>query len=443
MAEKEISEEIYDFITEDEDGRICEAIPDEACEEVPRNFLYNALNGSATKLAEQLASPELVLPWFLSALGAPAFLTGLLVPIRRAGSMLPQLAIAGHIRQFNKRKWFWITAGFTQALMLFLMLLSGIFLPPIVTGWLVILLLAFFSVASGVGSVAFKDVMAKTIPKGRRGRLLAVRATVGGILSLAAGIIIRIYVKQSDSIEMYLILIGLAAVLWFVGSLFFGAIDETKGATGGGRNALQEAKAGISLLKENPGFVKFVSVRSLLLSVKLSIPFFAIYAQKQVGQQMGTLGLFIIAMAISKIISSPFWGKFADRSSRKVLIAAGLFAITVSLITLIISYIPGDLGNAYLYAFLFLLIGLAQSGVRLGRKTYLVDGAPEKNRPLYVALSNTIIGIILLISGILGVIADRYGIQILLILFIVLELFGIFMAYIMPEAENLVPKSAQ
>ncbi|HKJ44984.1 MAG TPA: MFS transporter [Balneolales bacterium] len=438
MANKDFTEQIYDFITEEEDGRICEAIPDEACKEVPRNFLLNALNGSATKIAEQIVSPELVLPWFLSALGAPAFLTGLLVPIRRGGSMLPQLAIAGYIRQYKKRKWFWVAAGTTQALMLFLMLLSGFLLPPKTTGWLVVLLLVIFSVASGVGSVAFKDVLAKTIPKGRRGRLLAVRATIGGILSLAAGVLIRFYVSGTNSINLYLILIGTAALLWLMGTLFFMAIDETNGATGGGRSALQEAKAGISLLRDNRGFAKFIAARSLLLSVKLSIPFFAIYARQQVGDVMGNLGIFIIAVAISKIISSPFWGKFADKSSRRVMMSAGIFAALVSLVTLVVSFSTDMIQNVYVYAILFMLIGLAQSGIRLGRKTYLVDGAPEKERPLYVALSNTIIGIILIMSMVLGVIADIYGVKMLLAIFVVLETAGVWVAYTMPEAEKLV-----
>ena len=99
-------EQLYDFISTDEDGRTCEAISEEACTDVPRNFLLNALNGTATKLAEQIASPGLVLPWFLAALGAPAALAGLLVPIRRGGALLPQLAVAGRIRRFKKRKWF-------------------------------------------------------------------------------------------------------------------------------------------------------------------------------------------------------------------------------------------------------------------------------------------------------------------------------------------------
>jgi len=103
------------------------------------------------------------------------------------------------------------------------------FLPKIILP----VTLALFSVASGVGSVAFKDVLAKTIPKGKRGRLLAARATCGGLLTLIAGSIFRLYIVDSQSLVPYLILIAGAAVLWGIASLCFAAIIEEKGANAG------------------------------------------------------------------------------------------------------------------------------------------------------------------------------------------------------------------
>ena len=125
-----LSERVYEVVAGEEDDRACEAIPEEACQEVPGNFLLNALNGASTKLAEQLASPGLVLPWMLGAVGAPAALVGFLVPIRRAGSLLPQLAIAGRIRAHARRKWFWVGAGAVQAVALAAMIPAILLLPP-------------------------------------------------------------------------------------------------------------------------------------------------------------------------------------------------------------------------------------------------------------------------------------------------------------------------
>lgn len=89
--ENDITQSMYEFITKDDDNA-CEAIPESACEEAPGNFFLNAFNGACTKSAEQIASPSLVLPWLLSGLGAPATLTGFLVPLNRGGSLQPQLA---------------------------------------------------------------------------------------------------------------------------------------------------------------------------------------------------------------------------------------------------------------------------------------------------------------------------------------------------------------
>ena len=100
LHDNEATRNIYEFITQNDDNA-CEAIPDSACRQAPGNFMLNTLNGSFTKLAEQIASPSLVLPWLLSALGAPSSLSGFLVPVSRGGSLLPQRSISGRIRKFE------------------------------------------------------------------------------------------------------------------------------------------------------------------------------------------------------------------------------------------------------------------------------------------------------------------------------------------------------
>jgi hypothetical protein len=438
MTTYSLRERIYDYITTDEEGRTCEAISEQACTDVPPNFLLNALNGTATKLAEQIASPSLVLPWFLSALGAPTALAGLLVPIRQAGSLLPQLAVAGRIRSFKKRKWFWVGAGLVQAVTLLLMALLTPTLPALGAGLAVVILLGVFSLASGVGSVSFKDVMGKTIPQGRRGRLLAVRATTGGILALGAGWLLRTYVADAVTLTPYLILLFVAAGLWFGAALLFGAITEEAGATEGGRNALQEARAGFTLVREVAGFRRFLIARALLLSVTLSVPFYALDAKALTDNRASSLGIFVMAASLAQVLSSPFWGRFSDRSSRTVMMLGGGLAAGTGTLALLFGILPAVWQSAYLYAFIFLLIGFARAGVRLGRKTYLVDGAPADERPLYVALSNTLIGILTLAGGALGLVAESFGLRALIGLFIILALLGVLVSWYMPEANQMV-----
>lgn len=432
----------YDVIAGEDDDRSCEAIPESACEDVPASFFLNVGNGSCTKLAEQVASPGLVLPWLLAAIGAPVYLAGFLVPIRQAGAMGPQLIIAGAIRGFSRRKFFWVAAGLIQGLSLAAMIPAVLFLPPHGAGWAIVGLLAIFSVASGVGSVSFKDVVAKTIPKGRRGRLLAIRASVGGALATVAGLSLRIW-GDDEGTTLYVLLLAVAAVLWIISAFLFAAIPEPKGATDGARSAIREAAAGWKILGEQQGFRRFIAARSLLaLGVALSTPYFALLVHNETSGDLASLGIIVAATGIASVISSPFWGWMSDRSSRQVLIIAGsIGGVTAVLAVILVPLIEGVF-QTVLFSVIFVALGLSQAGNKLGRKTYLVDGAPEKDRPTWVAVANTIVGVVTLMASALGVVAGWITPSGLILVLAGFTALGVFFAWLMPEAEQLVHKEA-
>lgn len=435
--ENDITQSVYEFITEDDDNA-CEAIPESACKEAPGNFFLNAFNGACTKLAEQIASPSLVLPWLLSALGAPATLTGFLVPLNRGGSLLPQLAISGRIRRFKKRKGFWVAAGIIQSIALILIAAVAVTMSGLTAGIAILLLLTLFSVASGVGSVSFKDVLAKTIPKGKRGTLLSIRATMGGLLALGAGYAIYKFIGEGEDTGTYAFLLMAAACLWFVAALLFYLIKEVSGATGGSRTALKEAREGWTLLKEQPHFLRFVIARSLLLSVMLVIPFYAIFAREITGTEVSDLGIFVISNSLAMVLSSYLWGRFADRSSKHVMAAGGCVGLVGAILALGFLIFPDGWHTPILFSSVFFIAGFAHAGIRMGRKTYLVDGAPEKDRPLYVAVSNTFVGLITVSSVVLGFIADLMGVEWLIALFGLLMAAGIIVSLQLPNADNMV-----
>jgi hypothetical protein len=120
------------------------------------------------------------------------------------------------------------------------------------------------------------------------------------------------------------------------------------------------------------------------------------------------------------------------------MIAAGSLAVTVGIAALAVGALPAAWHTALVLAPIFLMVGFAQAGVRLGRKTYLVDAAPESNRPLYVALINTIIGALTLASGVLGVVAEISSLTALLAVFILMTALGVLAAWRMPEAEQMI-----
>jgi len=425
---------------DDSDERACRAIPDSACTDLPRNYLLNVANGSATKLAEQLASPGLVLPWLMATIGAPAVLAGLLVPIKESGSLLPQLAVAARIRAVSRRKWIWAAAGATQAAMLALAALAAVSLPPLAAGVAVVALFAMFSVASGVGSVAFQDVVGKTIPKGRRGRMLSNRAAIGGSLTLAAAVGLHYGLGEQVRIEITVLLVLSGALLWLLGAVAFAAMQEEPTATGGGRSMLGELTQGLALFQERPGYRRFIAVRGLLLSVELAMPFYALHAAALLGTSASELGLYVFAVGLANVTSSPVWGALSDRDSRTVLAWSGILAALTGLGALGLALLPTTLQSAWFYAALFLTLGVAIAGVRLGRKTYLVDSAPADERPLYTAFANTAVGLMALSGGLVGLFADLTAPIGAVVLLAVLSGLGALAARGLPLAAEMAGK---
>lgn len=396
-----LRERSYRIISGDDDAdRICSTIPDRACVQAPRNYLLNLLNGTASKLSEQIAGPRLVLPWLLSAGGAPGWIVSLLMPLRQAASLLPQLLVSGTIRAASIRKWYWVAAGVTQALCVLGMLAALWALEGIALGMVVLGLLAVFSIASGVASVAFQDVLAKTIGKGVRGSLLANRALAGGVLALGAGVLLNGWLTADADLWVAAPLLLTGALLWLVAAASFAATSEPAGATEGGRNPVAETRAGWQLMLGSAPYRWYLLTRFLLLSVELAAPLFVLLAQDSVQGGASLLGLLVGAMALADVLSSRIWGRMADRGAREVLLLAGCAGASAAL--LLVAMSAADALPAWSYAVAFLLLGVAEAGVRLGRKTWLVDASAAHVRPTAVAFANTLTGGAALLLGGLG-----------------------------------------
>lgn len=112
------------------------------------------------------------------------------------------------------------------------------------------------------------------------------------------------------------------------------------------------------------------------------------------------LGIFLLASSLASSVSASVWGWMADSSSRQVMIRGAAIASGTCLAVGTTGLITGtDIGSVWLYPVAFFVLSIAHAGVRLGRKTYLVDMAGGNKRTDYTAVSNTVIGVILLITG--------------------------------------------
>ena len=428
--------ELFEMATGEEDARACRDIPDEACRVMPGNFFIHWLTLTATRIGDELASARLVLPWLLTALGTPTFLTGLLVPIRESGALLPQLVVAGYMRTMAIRKWLWVAGSAVQGLCVLAMAAVTATMAGVRAGWWIVGLLVIFSLARGVCSVAAKDVLGKTIAKARRGTVMGYAAAAAGLVTVALGLYVRLIRADPDATTLFVGMLVIAGVLWLLAALVFGLLREFPGATEGGVNAGAQALRSLGLLRSDAQFRHFVITRTLLLSTALSLPFYAVLAREHTDGGVASLALMIIASGLAGSVTAPLWGRLADRSSRRVLaMSAVLAGLLAFVLYALLAFGAALVTNDYFYAAVFFVIGAAHSGVRLGRKTYLVDMAGADNRAAYVAVSNTLIGVFLLVGAVFGLLADLVGAPAVVVLLGLIALSGAVSAWRLPEVE--------
>jgi len=374
------------------------------------NFLRHVGSLTATKLGDGLADPKLVLTWLLTGLGAPAYLTGLMVPLREAGALLPQLFAAPLVQRRRRRKWVWVAGSLVQGLAVAGMGLAALALEGAAVGWTFAALVTLFALARSLCSVSYKDVLGKTLATAARGSATGLAGSLAAGCVLLFGLLLSLDILDRSSATIAAVLL-VAAGLWVAAAGLFATLDEPASRpNGSGERPMAEALRQFGLLRSDPQLTRFIVTRSLLIPTALAPPFLLALADAESGNGLGVLGPFVVASALAGIASSYAWGRLADRSSRRVLILAALLAAAVLGLTVLLQVLaPALLAGDWPYALLLFVLVVAYQGVRLGRSTHLVDMAGEDRRAAYTALSNSIVGLLLLAGSLFGLLSYLAG----------------------------------
>jgi hypothetical protein len=395
----DLLDRLYSTLVESDDEHGRGDLPEGALREVPGNAAKLVSGFTLQKIGDRIADPKTVLAWMLTSLGAPGFATALLVPIRESGSLLPQAFLVPLVRRHGLRSRVWSVGAVGQSLAIAAIGIAGLMLTGVGLGVATLTALAFFAVSRAVSSISAKDVIGKTIPFGDRGSVTGIAASVAGFAAIGAGIAMTTTLSGADPMALALVVAG-SALLWLGGAGVFLTVDEEP-SPGDRSDPSSSLGASFALLTEDPAFRRFVIARSLMLATALSPPFVVSLSASVSESSVSGVGPFVIATGVAGLIASPIWGRLADRSSRLVMAAAsGASALIIA--GYLLSRQSGLDATEWLGPATYLLLAIAHAGARMGRKTYVVDMAEGDQRTRYVAVSNTLIGVILLGTGVLG-----------------------------------------
>jgi len=431
------AERLYALLVDDDEDHGRGQLDNDVAAAVPGNAGRQVLAMTLQKAGDLIVDAKTVLSWLLAALGAPAGLTGLLVPIREAGSMLPQAALVPWVRRRAIRKWVWVLGALLQAAAVGAMTVIAATLEGTTAGIALLIALTLFSLARSLSSIASKDVLGRTMPRGTRGQITGYATIGAGVASITVGLGLRVFGGQDAAPATFAWLLAGAAAAWVLAAAVYARVEETPGE----REAADDQQAGattraLTLLRDDAPFRRFVLARSLLLVSALSPPFVVTLATEQGGAGLQGLGGFVISSGVAALVGGRLWGRLADRSARKVMMLAAGLAAGVVLAFLGALLLPGARELALLYPLTYLLLALVHHGARIGRKTYVVDLAEGNQRTDYVAVSNTAIAFLLLGAGGLTSALATFGPEVALAGLAALGLGSVLVSGALPEVSE-------
>jgi predicted MFS family arabinose efflux permease len=297
-------------------------------------------------------------------------------------------------------------------------------------GWSILGLLALFSVCRAVCSTSYKDVLGKTVKKTTRGAAMGIASSTAAIAVLAFGALLATGIIPRD-VTAIAIVIMCAGIVWFAAGMLFFRVEEKESDIDEDAD-LFSLKALAAPLHDDTQLRIFITARALLVPTALAPPF--LIAMAATGQgDAGALGPFILASALASILSGYIWGRLSDRSSRWTFIIAGGLAAAVLAVA---AFIAAGSPSMWVVVGLLFVAQIGYEGVRSARKVHLVDMADEDRRAVYTALSNTIIGVVLIAGGVLGVISQVVGLWAALATSAALIAAGVAVAFRLDEVQG-------
>ncbi|EYT62658.1 hypothetical protein H483_0109435 [Dietzia sp. UCD-THP] len=422
-------------------------LPERVERDIPRNGLRLVAANTLQSSGDQAVNASTVLPWLFHVLGVPAALVGLLVPIRESGSMLPQVLLTPLVLRVTHRKWVFVTGAAVQAAAVAVMAGIAALGRGTAAGVGILAALVVFSLGRCLCSIASKDVQGRTIPSGERGQIIGLATSAAGIVAVTLGLAIRALGGDDLSAGALALLLAGGAALWVLSALVYARVTEPAGESAAGTSDDPVGEGGGSwfaeaarLFREDRTFRRFVTVRGLVLVSSLSPPFIVSMSVAAGTGALAGLGGFILASGVASLIGGRIFGRVADRSSRRLMAGA---AAAASVVTLgFVAAVPlfgvdgsSGPGTAFFVGGYFLLT-LLHSGVRVGRKTYVVDVAEGDLRTTYVAVSNSAMGVILLVIGGITSALALAGVEWALVFLAVLGVIGAVSGLRMPEVSG-------
>jgi len=327
-----------------------------------------------------------------------AFAIGAAAAILYYGWLFPQLFVAYFAQRRRRRMPIYMLGAFGRATCL--AALAGLLavvrgLPSTAVTALFFGLWLTYSFVSGIVAVPYNDIVARSVPAGRRSRLLAVRFFGGSLLALGVAAAAHQLLDVLPFPTGYGAIVFLGAVLLYASALSFVSSGEPGVPPPPNHPGSFAAflRQGVGVFREDNRFRFFLYSQWFGGAVTMALPFYILQASafRATGSDVAFL---LGAQTIGALLSNALWGWWGDHHGKRSLLEGVVMLRTVPpLLTLIWTSFAAMTAVPLLagFAVVFLLLGALGNGMTIAMLGYLMEISPDDRRPAYSGYFNALV----------------------------------------------------
>jgi len=385
-------------------------------EVLPPDYNWNArafaLDVSMFTVGVNFASSTTVIPSLIAKLSDSAMIVGLAGALSSGAWLLPQLVIASAITRLPRKRPIVVrTAWLSRPVFLLIALAIGLWGQQFPTAALIAVLagITIFFFFDAIVSVPWFDLLGKTIPARRRGRVLGISEILGGLGGIGAGLAVR-FILSDDSPwgfpTNYALLFGAATASFMLSAVGLTLIREPQSPPQG--ESMPSMRQALALLPRiltyDRPFLRLVVIRVLAGFATLAGAFYILYATEVLHFSLEATGAFLSAQVVGSLTTGLLMSTLQDRLGPLVHLRAMLAMMAMPpLIALGMGplYRLWGSGVFYPYLLIYFFLGLSTSSVGWPYFNWILEYSEEARRPLYIGLLNTL-GAITMLAPTLG-----------------------------------------
>lgn len=389
------------------------------------NFTVMGLDFSIFLLGISFTSVYGVLPLFVSHLTASNLALGLIPAVRSVCTALPPILVAPYTERLRRKKPFLL--GMTTferlpylALAVAIPLLAGA--HPTLLLWLFFVMLGVGTLFGGIGMPAWIDLIARMLPADWRGRFFGLAAALGGLFGVAGAAGATALLQRYGWPTGFALCFAATSACLVVSFVFIAAGREPAPARAAPKKGANRSywRRLPGLVRADRNFARYLLATALITAAGMAASFYTVDAKRTLRLDDAAAGTYAVVLLAASTVGNVLWGYAGDRIGHKRVVEGGTLCTGLAALLALLARDP------IVYALVFALVGLGTSGIQLAALTFIVDFAPEAQRPTYIGLANLAAAPFAFAAPLLGgVLADRAGYPAVFALSAALSLAGL------------------